>query len=328
MSAGALKTFRSSDREGTEGIEYGTQWFREIMAALDQASDVVCLLTRRSVGRPWILFEAGVATAKADRPVFGVALGIALSRATPGPFAQFQNCDGSVEGVTELLLQLMTRMEGADPTQEAVQALVRAQVQAFLEKASQILEAIEEGEGVGEEGLPPDETSVARQFEEIKVMFQELPSRVESELEDSLRGTPTRRRIRFHPAMLEEIGMGGPEDDPAIGWLVLMALFRDEAPAVYETGMEVYRALRSGRRTRVAEAAKHFRKVMQFATHSRMGMEMMGEGGESHMLMELGVFSLHILDRMLERAEERPSENAAGPGQFPSPSGEPPPAPV
>lgn len=62
VSAGVLKSFRSSDRKGSQGIEYGTEWYPELMKNLSAASDVVCLLTHRSIERPWILYEAGVAS--------------------------------------------------------------------------------------------------------------------------------------------------------------------------------------------------------------------------------------------------------------------------
>src|SRR5690242_4684739 len=93
VSAGVLKCFRSSDRKGAQGIDYGSEWYPELMRKLNLASDVVCLLTQRSVERPWILYEAGVAKGKLDAPVLGIVLGIPLSRANTGPFAQFQNCD-------------------------------------------------------------------------------------------------------------------------------------------------------------------------------------------------------------------------------------------
>jgi hypothetical protein len=42
-SGGILKSFRSSDRVGTEGIEFGAEWYRAIMQKLDEATDVVTL---------------------------------------------------------------------------------------------------------------------------------------------------------------------------------------------------------------------------------------------------------------------------------------------
>ena len=80
-SMGVLKIFRSSDTKGTQGIEYGAEWYPTLMKKLESASDVVCLLTERSIDRPWILYEAGVAIGKLNTRVYGIALGIPLSRA-------------------------------------------------------------------------------------------------------------------------------------------------------------------------------------------------------------------------------------------------------
>jgi hypothetical protein len=48
VSAGVLKSFRSSDRRGLQGTAYGTEWYPVLMRNLSAASDVVCLLTQRS----------------------------------------------------------------------------------------------------------------------------------------------------------------------------------------------------------------------------------------------------------------------------------------
>jgi hypothetical protein len=79
-SIGLLKSFRSSDRKGTQGIAYGLEWYPEIMKALAIASDVVCLLTQRSLGRPWILYEAGLAKCKIATRVHGLAIGVPKSQ--------------------------------------------------------------------------------------------------------------------------------------------------------------------------------------------------------------------------------------------------------
>ncbi|HEX3916563.1 MAG TPA: toll/interleukin-1 receptor domain-containing protein [Caulobacteraceae bacterium] len=88
VSAGMIKTFRSSDRKGNEGIEFGEEWFKRIMDALQNTSDVICLFTERSIDRPWILFEAGVARGKLNSSsnVVGLACGITLGRVSAGPF--------------------------------------------------------------------------------------------------------------------------------------------------------------------------------------------------------------------------------------------------
>jgi hypothetical protein len=103
-SGGILKSFRSSDRKGTAGIEYGQEWYRAIMQKLDDATDVVALLTAHSVNRPWILYEAGVAKGKlsSNDRVLGIALGVSLDEAATGPFAQFQNSPDEEDAITGL----------------------------------------------------------------------------------------------------------------------------------------------------------------------------------------------------------------------------------
>ena len=64
VSGGTLKSFRPSDKKGSSGIEFGTEWYKAIMSQLSDATDVVALLTPRSLHRPWILYEAGVAKGK------------------------------------------------------------------------------------------------------------------------------------------------------------------------------------------------------------------------------------------------------------------------
>jgi len=100
-SGGFLKSFRSSDKKGGAGIEFGAEWYTEIMGKINDATDVVALLTENSVNRPWILYEAGVAKGKLDKPVFGVVVGIELDLATKGPFAQFQNAGDDEESLTK-----------------------------------------------------------------------------------------------------------------------------------------------------------------------------------------------------------------------------------
>ena len=83
VSAGMIKTFRSSDKKGTDGIDFGEEWYKRLMLQLQSTSDVVCLFTERSLDRPWILFEAGVAKGKVNTPVVSAAKAVACSLENP-----------------------------------------------------------------------------------------------------------------------------------------------------------------------------------------------------------------------------------------------------
>ncbi len=134
-SAGVLKTFRSSDKKGSDGIDFGLEWYQVIMSKIEEASDIICLLTQKSIDRPWILYEAGVAKGKTDRRVIGIALGVQNKTAFNGPFAQFQNNDGSIDSLTKLVLDLAKKNNKLNPDSTIVNKLVRE----FHKRAKQIL---------------------------------------------------------------------------------------------------------------------------------------------------------------------------------------------
>lgn len=284
ISAGMLKSFRSSDRKGSEGIEFGDEWYQRLMTKLESASDVVCLFTERSLDRPWILYEAGVAKGRLNTPVHGIALGVPLSRVSTGPFYQFHNSDDSNESLTKLVLQIARRVPGLEPDSD----VVSAQVDVFKTKVAEVVGDLKE-----EDTATVDEAATAKLFEEVKVMFRDLPSRVEERLEPS-----RRRRRRFHPMMLEDmLHISEEESDPTL-LLVIFSLFRDEFPWMYDLGRELYEALRKRSPGRVREAMNTFRRVTDFSMRHPMMEELFMQSKEAHMMM-------HELPRIIERYVER-----------------------
>jgi hypothetical protein len=255
VSMGVLKVFRSSDTKGTQGIEYGTEWYPTIMKKLETASDVVCLLTERSIDRPWVLYEAGVAVGKLNTRVCGIALGIPLTRLNTGPFAQFQNCDDSEESLTKLIMQLAKRIPDAEPDHDAI----LLQVKMFKQNAEKCLEKIENRKK--EKDIPKSEdVSIPKLFEEIKVMFQDLPSRIEHRVIEK----PFRNRKLRHPMMLMDFAeyIDREKSDP-VGILVLTGIFRNDFPWLYDIGLETYRAIKTGEPKKIEIAIRDFRRVIE-----------------------------------------------------------------
>ena len=190
-SGGVLKSFWSSSRKHGAGIEYGQEWYSTIMQKLDGATDVVALLTARSLGRPWILYEAGVFKGKTlgDERVLGLALGVPLEKVSEGPFAQFQNSADTEQDVTALVLQLVRRHPESDPREETV----RGHVRTFLQAAARLSGG---SPANAPQGAPAADLSAARLFEEIKALVGGVPERIAGGLEQRARGPAPRRRRR------------------------------------------------------------------------------------------------------------------------------------
>jgi len=291
-SAGGLKSFRSSDKKGTQGIEYGLDWYPAIMDKIDEASDVVCLLTQRSVERPWILYEAGVAKGKLGKKVIGIAMGIQHSIAFTGPFAQFQNNDGSVESITKLVIDLVCNVPGLDPERTYVEQLVKA----FHIKAADIVSKYAEPT-VPAVQETSDNIMVAKLFEEVKIMFESLPSRIENRIEPNER----RRRRKFHPMMIEEMmHFGMKSGDSSVGFLMMLSFFKDDYPWFYEIGLETYRGLKSAKT--LVERKKlisNFERTFEMLGHPIM-REFSGKNEEMYILNNELRHTMHrFFDRFL-----------------------------
>jgi DNA-directed RNA polymerase subunit H (RpoH/RPB5) len=273
-SAGGLKSFRSSDKKPTQGIEYGSEWYPAIMDKIDEATDVVCLLTEHSVDRPWILYEAGVAKGKLNTKVTGIAIGIPLSRAIKGPFAQFQNLDDELSSLTKLVYELVKKVPGLDPDEQIIQS----QVESFKKSTEQII--ISSNKAVAKKDIV-EETSVAKLFEEVKIMFEDLPSRIESRVDPDFR----KRRMKFHPMMLEEMMHMPKSKNSQVPILVALSIFKNDFPWIYEIGNETLKSIQSKKTLKEKEMLiKEFLEIFDFTFRNPMIREMTIQSNETHMM--------------------------------------------
>lgn len=297
VSAGVLKSFRTSDKKGTQGIEYGIEWYPEIINNIQGASDVVCLLTERSVNRPWILFEAGMAKGKLNTPILGVAIGIQLKDASTGPFAQFQNCSDDEDSLTKLVIQLVNRIPNSEPDNDTI----KFQVGKFKQKIAEILKKIGDSESKTSESktdvsVNEIENSSAKLFEEIKIMFQDLPSRIDR----NSRSEGKRRKYKFHPMMFDELIHMSP--NPTIGVKIALSMYRDKMPWIYDEGMMLINKLSSSKTSEInyKHLHKEFEELLMVSMRNPFVEELM-MGSED----DFDFVLFHELPRIILRNIER-----------------------
>ena len=303
-SGGIVKSFRSSDRKGTTGIEFGDEWYQAIMRKLDSATDVVALLTARSINRPWILYEAGVAKGKLNSPVLGLALGVPLEDAVTGPFAQFQNSPDDEDSITKLVLQLIKRHPEAEPRQEAI----RRQVQVFREHLTGIMESRGKEPTVPQK---PADTSVAKLFEEVKILVRDMPHRVAVEVAED-RPARFKKRRRIRPMLIEDL-LHHPlsKEQPSflgLNVLMVLSLFREEFPWLYDLGHELFRAMHDGDAKAIDDAWLHLWSALEMMQHGPW-LEMYESSDDHEALMMLRHVT-HDLERIVKisKSNSRPSK--------------------
>lgn len=298
VSAGMLKSFRSSDNKGTQGIEFGIEWYPKIIESLQSSSDVVCILTELSVNRPWILFEAGMAKGKLNTPILGVAIGIPLSNASTGPFAQFQNCDDDAVSLTKLVRQLVKKLPNSEPDED----VIKQQVDNFKNKCQEILEKRKEKKTSPEpvKEVVPNES--AKLFEEVKLMFKELPTRIEA----ASQKTSSRKMRRLYPGMVEELMRYSMSRhiEPKVSFQIILSTLKNEYPWIYEAGMTLLDKVGKVKEIRSTKAFKEFYELIDFTFENPIIREAYGDEYDYRYFRELPYLIEYYLKQVSVRKIE------------------------
>ena len=293
VSAGMLKCFRSSDKKGNEGFQFGDEWYSRLMDKLQTASEVVCLFTQRSIDRPWILYEAGIAKAKLDTRVRAIVFGVPLTKLQTGPFFHFQNLESTEESLSKLVQELASRVPGLEPDAD----VIKTQVGVFKAASDKIIEGLSHQDD--NKTSRPEDNPLAKFLEEMKVLVRDLPSRITESVSEN--GVPDKRRKyrRFHSMLLHEVMHMGMESGDPIGIVMLASVVREELPWFYEFAQEAYRAICAGDFEAADRQIRHLRHIREFLLRGPF-MEEFG-GKEMHMLLrEIPDMIEHLIRRCME----------------------------
>lgn len=236
-STGVVKYFCSSDRSGKEGIEYGSEWYPTIIEKVEKASDVVCLLTERSIHRPWLLYEAGMAKGKKNSKVSGLVLGTDINVATEGPFAQFQNCSDDKESIVKLVMQLVKNVPNAEPDRDVIALFV----DNFLKVKDNFLKKMKSESKITKKSvLNSDINSSAKLFEEIKLMFKDLSAKTNIDQNHSREQKWMQKRMIFDHLRHRNFS-------PRVAVRMGFYFYKDSKPWIYEEGNFLLNQLLDGK---------------------------------------------------------------------------------
>lgn len=94
VSQGAIEVWLSSDTKPTGGMKIGAEWRDSIYEKLSAADFVVAIISPKSVERPWILWECGVASGtNKERGLIPIIYSMPLSD-FEGPLSSYQAYSG------------------------------------------------------------------------------------------------------------------------------------------------------------------------------------------------------------------------------------------
>ena len=139
-------------------------------------------------------------------------------------------------------------------------------------------------------------TPSSKLLDEFKTLISELPSKIENRLDPD-----RRRRRKFHPMMFEEMMHFEMKfEDPNISFLIMISLFKDDLPWVYEIGIETYRSLKSTKsKAEKRKLIETFERALEMVGHP-MFREMYGKSDDMYMFSkDIRHFTHRFLDRYL-----------------------------
>ncbi len=257
------------------------------MSRIDEATDVVALLTHRSIERPWILYEAGVAKGKLGATVLGLAVGVSLSDVNTGPFGQFQNCADDQDSLTKLVVQLLKRNPDAAPREEAV----RLQVANFISRKDEIYSSFKVPQKKKSESS--DDENIAKLFEEIKVMLRDIN---QAPLITNVTYSQNNISNKITSGMIEDMLMGVikfPNKEKYVLFMIIASLIKNDIPWLYEPIMELYRASVRGVHEEIELAHNQLMQVIKIVSRGPLEKYL-------YRINEPGMFSVHKLMRVIE----------------------------
>jgi TIR domain len=270
-------------------IAAGERWAQSVAKELESCNFGIICVTRENVSAPWILFEAGsLAKSLEGSRVIPLLLDLEFSE-IGGPLAQFQAKKADRDGLSETVDSV--NHASKDPIPDL---RVRQLFDALWPQLEGQMNAVPKHTAPTKPIRPQHEI-----LEELVGSIRAIDTRIRTLEENSNEPrTPRYRRHRI-PFMLHELPhiIGERPGDP-IGLLVLASMFREEAPWLYEIGLEAYRSTKAGKREEARLALRRFQRAAEFTLRGPFPAEELG----------LDPRMFHIIMREIEHfAEEEPN---------------------
>lgn len=131
-------------------------------------------------------------------------------------------------------------------------------------------------------------------FKDFHIMMEELSSKI-NRLDPDFK----RNKRKFHPMLLEEMmHMGIEVKEPTLGFLMMVSLYKDDFPWVYEIGLETYRGLKIAKnKSEIYKLISNFDFAFEMIGHPMM-RDFMGKSEDSFFLYKEG---RHMIRNFFDR---------------------------
>lgn len=280
-------------------ISAGERWAQAIAGELDASNFGIICITPENLNSEWILFETGaLSKSMLDAKVIPLLFGLELSDLS-GPLSQFQAQKVEEAGVMEVI-RAINKVAEKPASAQIVDQLVPTlwpQLQETLSKIPAIAPT--------EKHKRPSHEIL----EELVTGVRGLSSRMrdlDPDVSDKERFM-RRRRMRFHPAMMEEFAFMSDENDDSPTVLLMVAgMVRDDFPWLAEVLVESYREIKAASPNEIERVVNRLIQLVKGMTRHPMIREGMLSSKDSMMFAEELPMMLDMtMHRMIDRKRAR-----------------------
>lgn len=300
----AVKPYYSPD-----DITKGSRWNTEISKELEASQIGLICLTKDNLEAPWVMFESGALSKNLDRShVCPILFGVDPTD-LKGPLVSFQASRFEKADIKKVVTMINKKLDTAGLSSTVLNSVFEKWWPDLEGKVKKVLSKTGKTKG--------NETRSERDLlEEILELSRDFsrkysPSRLEEILTKERRlafkrGSKIRR---IPPVMVFDMArMTMIESGEPVGILLAISFLRDEAPWLYELGMEIYRKAISSSIKATREALLRFQRVAELTIHGPFAEELGMFSKESSMLMrEMPMLIERLTEEYLET--RRPSSS-------------------
>lgn len=257
-------------------IDAGDRWAVKIAAELAATNFGIICITKTNISSPWILFESG-ALAKSLESGKVVPLLLDIDhKDVSGPLAQFQSKKIGKQGVKDVM-STINDASSSPVAEEKLNKLFESLWPALEQKMAEIPRK----EHVVKKTRPDSEI-----LEDLVSGVRGLEMRLRESQDESQfmglapfmestsfpRSFPRRRSSgydHYHPSMIMEMAdrMSEGRQDP-LRILIVSSFLRNDFPWIYDIGLEVYKAITTGRTKDARAFYQKFKEGIESIRHT------------------------------------------------------------
>ncbi|HHG3227861.1 TPA: hypothetical protein ACPVYE_004453 [Vibrio parahaemolyticus] len=267
----------------SEDIDKGARWSTDIAKELEDSTYGILCVTQENMNAPWLTFEAGALSKTMDKSLVSPFLFDIKRSEVHGPILQFQSTIFEKEDIRKLVIGLNKASDQETLTDERLNKAFDVwypTLEAELNKLkgltgtsdvkeptpvesnnSEILEEILDLSRVNQKLLRNPDSIKKSDLETLQSTLDELRERMKRPIAGGI------RRRRFDPMFIEDIIHGGHRLHKGYtGFLMVVSLFRDDFPWVYEAGVDAVKELRNSTASSDKyEVLTQFEQVVEFS---------------------------------------------------------------